>query len=110
MKHAAYSQLGLMKWPLGSVSQHNISRHIKSVNDSFDRSVKRWDSMVKRLSEADNDISQKERIKIRAKELKRLSRYVEDAGKYKMLLYSYNCYHSFILRHEIIAYYSNFGM
>ncbi len=81
MRQASFSKHGgTYKWPLGSVSATHIGGHTRSVWHRHDKADKQWMDMAQRLSKS-HGFRQKERVKVRTKELERLLVSVEDAGK-----------------------------
>ena len=86
MKHG-----GSYKWPLGSVSATHVGGHIRSVQLRHDKSEKQWAELVSRLSRRYAAGSNKERARVRTKELERLLVCIEDAegqtDRHNMLLF-----------------------
>jgi hypothetical protein len=85
MRQASFSKHGgTYKWPLGSVSNTHIGGHTRSVHGRHEKAEKQWMEMAYRLNRI-HFHKQKDRIKVRTKELERLLVSVEDAGK-RMIL------------------------
>jgi hypothetical protein len=86
MKHG-----GTYKWPLGSVSATHVGGHIRSVQLRHDKSEKQWGELASRLSRRFGTSSNKERSRVRTKELERLLVCLEDAegltDRHNMLLF-----------------------
>lgn len=81
MRQASFSKHGgTYKWPLGSVTLSHFGGHTRSVHSRHDKAEKQWADMASRLARG-HYARQKDRVKVRTKELERLLVSVEDAGK-----------------------------
>ena len=80
-RHATFHKYGgTYKWPIGSVIKTHINGHTRSIYGRQEKAAKLLRGMVTKLGNGiGSAVRTKERVKVRAKELEKLSSFFEDA-------------------------------